>query len=129
MGTNDDPFDDLDNLRLTPEAAAAMNRAAASKLAKPRTERPRHGDFVKFPLAWVERLEGTEGSAIFFVAIHILHQDWRTSGKPVPVSNKALKGAGVSRWAKWRALRELEARGLIRVKGRGRRSPLVTRQV
>jgi hypothetical protein len=125
----DDLFDDLDSLRLTQEEAAAMNRAAASKVAKPQPKRSRGGSFVKFPLAWVERLQGTEGSAIFFVAIHILHQDWRTGGKPVPVSSKTLKGAGVSRWAKWRALRELEARGLIQVERRVGRSPLATRHV
>ena len=124
-----DPFDDLDSLRLTPEAVAAMNRAAAAKPAKPQPRRARNRDFVMVPMAWVDRLKGAEGSAIFFVEIHILHQDWRTSGKPVPVSNKALRGAGVSRWSKWRALRELEARGLIQVEHRDGRSPLATRHV
>jgi len=31
MASADDPFDDLDNLRLTPETAAAIDRAAAAK--------------------------------------------------------------------------------------------------
>jgi hypothetical protein len=117
-----DPFD-LENLRLTPEFAATMGRAAAVKHEKARPKRSRE-QFVMVPLAWVERLKGAEGSAIFFVAIHILLQHWKTNGKPVPVSTRTLKSLGVSRWAKWRALRELEMRGLIRIKTRHKRSPL-----
>ena len=46
-----DPFDDLDSLRLTPEAAAA-------KPAKPQPRRARNRDFVMVPMAWVDRLKG-----------------------------------------------------------------------
>jgi len=85
----DDPFE-IENLRLQPEQAAAMGQAVA-KLVKAQPRRSKHRDFVMIPMAWVERLKGAEGSAIFFVAIHILFQHWKTNGKPVPVSTRTLK--------------------------------------
>ena len=121
MDAKDDPFDDLDSLRLTPEEAVALNRAAV----KPQPKRSRHRDFVMVPLVWVERLKGSTSAATWPIAIYLLYQDWRSGGEPVPMSNMAAKAVGVNRWTKWEVLREMEARGLIRIKERPRRSPLV----
>jgi hypothetical protein len=120
----DDPFD-LDNLRLTPEAAAAMGRAAAAKPARAQPKRQRQ-QFVMVPWWWVERLKGARYTATFLVAHHVLLQHWKTGGRPVPVSNMALKPLGVSRWAKWRALQELKRLGLVNIQTRHRRVPLIT---
>jgi CRP-like cAMP-binding protein len=119
----DDPFD-LDNLRLTPEAAAAMGRAAAAKEARAQPKRQRQ-QFVMVPWWWVERLKAARLAATYRVALYLLFQHWKT-GKPVPASNAALKALGVPRRSKYRAIRELERLDLIRVERRRRRSPVVT---
>jgi len=121
----DDPPIDLDDLRLTPEAAAAMGRAAAAKQARAPSKRQRQ-QFVMVPWWWVERLKGARYTATFLVAHHVLYRHWKTSGQPVPVSNVALKPLSVSRWAKWRALQELERLGLVTMRTRRRRVPMIT---
>jgi hypothetical protein len=114
-----DPFD-LANLRLTPEAAAAMGRAAAKQArAQPKRQRQQ---FVIVPWRWVERLKAARHVATFRVALYVLYQDWKT-GKPVPVSNKALD---LSPRSKWRAVRELERMRLVSVQTHPARAPVVT---
>jgi hypothetical protein len=117
---DDDPFD-LDNLRLTPEATAAMGRAAAAKQAREPSKRQRQ-QFVMVPWWWVERLKDARHVANFRVALYVLYRHWKT-GKPVPVSNKAL---GLPPRSKWRAVRELEGLGLVCVQTRSARAPVVT---
>jgi hypothetical protein len=119
----DDPFD-LANLRLTPEATAAMSRAAAAEQARAQPKRQRQ-PFVMVPWAWVERLKGARHVATYRLALFLLYQRWKTN-KPIPVSNVAMKALGVPRRSKYRAIRDLERLGLIRVEWRRRRSPVVT---
>ena len=120
MKNEDDPFN-LDNLRLTPEAAAAMGRAAAAKPARAQPKRQRQ-QFVMVPWWWVERLKAARHVATYRVALYVLYRHWKT-GKPVPVSNKAL---GLSPRSKWRAIRELERMGLVCVQTHPARAPVVT---
>jgi hypothetical protein len=118
-----DPFD-LANLRLTPEGVAAMGRAAAAKQARqPKRQRQQ---FVMVPWPWIKRLKGARLPASHMVGYLILYQSWRMKGRPVAVSSVALRPFGVTRWAKWRALGELERLGLIRVQKSPGRAPLVT---
>jgi hypothetical protein len=120
----DDPFD-IENLRLTPEMAASMHASTARVKAQPK-KRARHQQFVMVPWTWVERLKGARLAATHMVAYYMLYQHWKTGGKPVPLSTVALKPLGVSRWAKWRALKELERLGLVSVRTHRRRVPQVT---
>jgi hypothetical protein len=120
----DDPFD-LDNLRLTPAAAAAMGRVAAAKQARATPKRQQQ-QFVMVPWSWIKRLKGARRPASHMVGYLILYQHWKTKGQPVPVSTVALRPLGVTRWAKWRALKELEQLGLIRVQNSPGRAPLAT---
>jgi hypothetical protein len=117
-----DPFD-LANLRLTPEGIAVMGRAAAAKQARAQPKRQRQ--FVMVPWSWVERLKEARHMAAYRLALFVLYQHWKT-GKPVRASNVALKAMGVSRRSKYRAIRELERLGLVRVEARPRRSPVIT---
>lgn len=85
----------------------------------------RHQQFVKFPLVWADRLRTVRYTSSYRVALHLLYRHWKSGRCPIQLSNVALVEAGVSRDQKWRALRELELLGLIRIERRRRRSPLI----
>jgi hypothetical protein len=121
----DDPFADLNNLRLTPDTATALGREAAAKQKRASPKRHRQ-QFVKVTWAWIEHLKGARLPATHMVGYLILYQHWKTGGQPVPVSTVALRALGVSRWAKWRALKELEQLGMVRVQKHPRRAPRAT---
>jgi hypothetical protein len=53
----------------------------------------------------------------------VLYQHWKGRGEPFTLSNSMLHMSGVSRWQKWRALRELQELGLITIERRSRKSP------
>ena len=71
-----------------------------------------------------ELLEGASGPA-YRLALYLAYLNWRGKGAPVTLSNSAVRGVGLERRAKWRALRELERRGLLSVERHPRRSPIV----
>ena len=76
-------------------------------------------------MAWRERLTGATGNTIL-VALDLLYLAWKGGkGAPVKLANGMLRHDRVSRHSKWRALNELERRGLITVERRPKRSPLV----
>jgi hypothetical protein len=89
------------------------------------TKHPKRRDFVIVPMAWKDRLAGAVHVATLKLALHLLYQDWKTEGAAIKIPNIAFANAGISRWAKWRALGELERLGLVVVERRKRRSPLV----
>jgi hypothetical protein len=113
-----DPYADLKQHRMTPEAA--------SKLAfVPRKIQKQRQHFVKVPWTWIERLAGARYTATYRVALHILYRHWKT-GQPFVLSNGMLSMEGVERRAKWRGLQELEQLGLVAIERRQRKSPLIT---
>jgi hypothetical protein len=75
-------------------------------------------------MAWFERLVGASGQT-YRVGLCLLYLDWRSRGEPIHLANGLLQIDGVSRYSKWRALRQLERRGLIVIEPRPRRSPIV----
>ena len=54
-----DPFDDLDSLRLTPEAVAGHEPGRRRQAGQAEPRRARNRDFVMVPMAWVDRLKGS----------------------------------------------------------------------
>lgn len=90
----------------------------------PKKIRKRQQGFVMVPWAWVEKLKGATGQT-YRVALCLLHLNWKNKGEPVKLANGMLHIDGVGRHSKWRALNDLEGRGLIIVERRLRRSPLV----
>lgn len=92
----------------------------------PKRAKRRRQQFIMVPWAWHERLAQAHSTASYTVALHLLHLNWKSGGQPVLLSNAALAGLGVERRAKWRAIRELEEIGLIRVETRPRKSPAIT---
>jgi hypothetical protein len=90
-------------------------------VSKPRAAR-KSQHFVRVPMAWVSRLSGTSGHT-YQVALQLLYLNWRDRGKPIKLGNRMLGFDGVSRFTKWRALRDLERRGLIEMEIKPRCSP------
>lgn len=108
-----DPFD-VGNLRVDPGSLVLARRS----------QRRKH-QFIKVPLVWADRLGTARYAATLKVAHHLLRDHFRGGGRPVPLANVALARSGVSRHQKWRALRELERLGLVRIESRARKSPIV----
>ena len=94
------------------------------RAAVPKKLQRRRRHFVLVPMAWYERLAGASGQT-YCVALYLLYLNWRTEGRPFQLANGLLQLDGVSRHSKWRALNELERRGLIAVERRRCRSPMV----
>ena len=104
----------------------AKLRVDAPPVPKASGLRRRKDQFVMVPLAWVSRLNTARHIGTSKVALHILFQHWKSGGKPIRMANAALERIGVPRREKWRALRELESFGLVKVIRRPRKSPEVT---
>jgi hypothetical protein len=119
MKIEDDPFD-LENLRLPPEQIRVTR--TPRKIAK----RRRH--FIRVPFSWVEHLAGASGQT-WHLAMHLLYLHWKGKGAPIKLANGMLKIDGISRQSKWRALADLERRGLISIKRQPKKSPLIAIQV
>jgi hypothetical protein len=117
--TDDDPFADLKQHRATPEMLGKL-------AVVPRKTQKRRQGFVKVPGLWVERLAQAHHLATYRVALHVLHRHWKSRGKPFTLSNGIVAIEGVSRWQKWRGLRELEQLGLVAIERRRRKSPQIT---
>ena len=111
---------DLENLRLSSDIALPARRAV-----EPRKLEKRRKHFVKLPCAWVEALSGASGKT-WELAVHLLYQHWKGNGAPIKLANGMLEIDGIDRFAKWRALKELERRGLVTIERRSARSPIVT---
>jgi hypothetical protein len=84
----------------------------------------RRKHFIMLPFTWSERLAGA-GGQVYALALHLLYRDWKTNGVPIKLANGMLKIDGIGRTTKWRALVELERRGLIAIERRRGKSPTV----
>lgn len=101
---------------------ARMAEARARKAAHVTPKRAKC--FVMVPWRWHEKLVGATGQT-YRLAQLLLYLHWKDRGAPIRLANKTLEADGISRQSKWRALRELEQRGLIVVECRSKKSPLV----
>lgn len=110
---------DLKDFALPPEMVAER-RVTPKKIQK------RRKHFARFPMgAWYEGLWGAPG-ATWHLAVYLIYHHWKSGGKPIKLANGQIGEDGISRWAKLRALRELECRGLVAVEWHSSRSPIVT---
>jgi hypothetical protein len=125
MNDSDDKFV-IDRWALTPEKLATINHAAAAKAEHPQQKQHPSKEFTILPDSWEIKLRGCRHKATYPVAVFLLRQHWKTKGRPFKVPNLALAERSVDRYAKWRALEELEELGLIQVERRSNRSPIVT---
>jgi hypothetical protein len=92
-----------------------------------RRSSPVKGRFIAgpIPVAWVCRASKL-GVKALLVGMALWHLKGLRKAGTLIVSNIMLRDWGIRSDAKRRALRKLERAGLIRVEGRGKRSPQVT---
>jgi hypothetical protein len=113
-----DPFDDVANFRLDPRLA--HSQPVPAKIRKRREQ------FAMMPMWWVEKLgDPLATGATHQVACYLVHRYWKSHGKPFKLPNGMLNYDGISRQTKWRALADLERRGLISIERRRGKSPVV----
>jgi hypothetical protein len=82
--------------------------------------------FVRMPLWWAAAATKATRTPKALVCIELLYASWKARSPTVSLSSARLKQLGVDPRTKCRALRELEAAGLISVEWIPGRSPLVT---
>jgi len=137
MSKNHDQFD-LDEFRLDSNDVESMNRAyhdARDKAAarQKRGDRNATKRSERARSAYVQMR--TEDAVAGFHSLRcpqalvwhrLQYRAWATGSATVTLSNKALAEMGVTRFTKYRALQRLEEDGLIKVKRRERRSPIIT---
>jgi hypothetical protein len=119
----DDNFD-AKSLALKPEQLVEVGRLADTGIAATKRARRRR-EFAQISREQLERLSPTTSSATLKVFLFLLLIDWKSPGKPIVVANGGVKQLGVSRFAKKRALCELKKLGLIKLRERGNKSPVI----
>jgi hypothetical protein len=83
-------------------------------------------EFVQVPLWWAEQAVQATKTPQAMVWLWLLHLSWKEHSRTFKLPNGRLAVRGVNRFAKNRALQNLEMAGLIQMtKGRGK-SPTVT---
>jgi len=90
--------------------------------AKRRKQQP----FVKVPLKEAARAAAASGCQQMMVWLYILHRSWKLQKASFAVPSGALRSFGISKEVKRRALRNLEAAGLIIVERHTCKNPIVT---
>jgi hypothetical protein len=82
---------------------------------------------VLVPELWREQLAAVRAHGpTYRIALHLLHEAWRTESRTIKLTNVALANAGVGRRGKALALRELRKAGLVAVEQYSGKSPLIT---
>ena len=112
----------LDEISLTPEQVAEL-APLQKKVSRPR---PARAKFVQLPYELTLQAAGKLQNAQLAVLVELAHLRFKTHENPVPLTNTALRAAGIRRDVKLRALRQLREVGLVEVSWRGKKSPLVT---
>jgi hypothetical protein len=117
---DDDPFD-IEKLRIDPKDPNLKPKAAG----RPKVGKKWQREFVRVPWVWIDQLKTSNRGSTYRLALLLLYEDWRTGGRPIRLTNVGLVGDGITRRSKSRALGELEALGLVQVKGGARKSPTI----
>jgi hypothetical protein len=81
---------------------------------------------VKVPLWWAIEAVKATNTPKAMVWVRLLYVSWRYKNRTFRLPNSWLKTEGIGRTTKYRALRELEAAGLVRVERQNGKSPTVT---
>lgn len=92
-------------------------------LANQRVER-----FAHLPLAWAAKAADATNTTKALVWIWLVQQARRTKSDKIVMSNEALAEYRISRYAKMRTLRQLEAAGLVSVDHCSGKAPVIRLQ-
>ena len=109
---------DLEDLVATPGTTGVKAPQPGPKAARQRGEA-----FVQITATQADRLAGKSSAVTVF--LYLMFKSFRVYHKPFALPSDALEHAGVSRFAQFRALRNLVKRGLISVERDGPRKPPV----
>jgi hypothetical protein len=102
-------------------AQAARTATEGSRKLKRRSQRV---EFVMLPYAQTMCAAGkVKSSAALAVMVELAYQVFKTHKSEVVLSNVMLRSVGISHKAKLRALRQLEAAGVVVVDWKVRKSP------
>jgi hypothetical protein len=82
--------------------------------------------FIMVPLIQAAAVTKVTKTPKAMVGLMVLYEAWANKGRPFALSNIKLAGYGISRYAKQRALEEMEAAGLITVERKQGCAPTVT---
>jgi CRP-like cAMP-binding protein len=82
--------------------------------------------FVQVPLWWAEQAAQATKTPQAMVWLWLLHLSWKEHNRTFRLPNERLAMRGVSRFAKNRALQNLETAGLIQMTKERGKSPTVT---
>jgi hypothetical protein len=124
--TDDDPFD-MGKMALDAKTIAELMPFQKSSASKPRRQARAKAKFVILPYEQALAAAGQMKCAPLAVLIELAYQIFKHKQSRVALTNSALRSIGISYKAKLRALRQLEAAGLVKVTWAGRRrSPRVT---
>ena len=120
------PKDAAKELQLTKELqeelqAAQAARAAAEGSRKLNRRAKKRIEFVMLPYAQTMAAAGEMNDATLAVMVELAYQVFKNHKLEVPLTNSVLRTIGISHQAKLRALRRLQAAGLVRVSRPGRR--------
>jgi hypothetical protein len=74
---------------------------------------PKSEPFAMLPLAWAAKAAAATNTPKALVWIWLVQQARRTKSNTIAISNEALARYGIGRHTKLRALRQLEAAGLV----------------
>lgn len=125
MAKSDDHEFNLDAYRLTPQLAAKLAEAN-SKTQRKRLHPTKPEAFVQLPYKLALTAAGRRDASLA-VLVELAYQAFKTHQSVVPLANARLQSVGIGADAKVRALRHLEADGLVSVDWRGgRKTPHVT---
>jgi hypothetical protein len=104
----------------------AAKRLAELEAAAPKKRKKKVEPFVNVPLWWAEAAAKATKTPKAMVWIQLLHAAWKAKRSTFPLPNGRLRKVGATRFAKYRALRELEEAGLIMVERRNGKTTIVT---
>jgi hypothetical protein len=114
---------DLSRFRSTRSQEEVKEREPAPRRERARRKRP----FVLVDLeAAAQVAAATQRSTGAFVWLLIQYLAWRDKSETVALTNQSLVPYGINRFAKHRAVADLEKAGLIQVERQGTKTVLVT---
>jgi hypothetical protein len=113
-----DPFDDPEDLRCEPSPETIRRRQQREKKQKL--------IFARIPYALGMKAATDYRNPLLATLLTLWYLRFTRHKNPVELPNTYLKESGTSRGGKYRALKNLEDAGLIRVEYRENKSPLVT---
>jgi hypothetical protein len=125
---HNDIFTDLDRLRLpVSQTGVRLETPPKGPSSSPKPMRIK-GEFLKgpIPLSWLTVASKLSGKAPLAVALAIWFEAGRRKSKEVRLTTAVIERFGLDRKAKYRGLSALEKAGLVQVRRKPRRNPVVT---